>query len=161
MLEHSPIRHGESIAMRHTLPILVALLSVPLSGCLAVVAAAGAGFGYHQYEENEVVRDFPATLENAWNAALEAVKGAGHSNPATRWLGPTEGEIEDGDIRVRVEKLPEGVSRVRVRIGTFQTDDHDRRAALLLMDIQSRLGIEPTAPGSTDQEPGAGLRAEA
>jgi hypothetical protein len=54
--------------------------------------------------------------------------------------GPTEGTISSKDATVRVERHAEGFTRVRIRIGTFETADHHRRADLVFAGISSRLG---------------------
>ena len=55
-------------------------------------------------------------------------------------LGPTEGtivgEVAGTDYCARVEQHPGDRSRVRVRIGTFYTKDHRRRALLILEQIE-------------------------
>lgn len=57
---------------------------------------------------------------------------------------PTEGEYEAGeDLWVRVEEHPEGFICVAVRVGTFETDDHRRKAGLFLNEVARRLGEEP------------------
>jgi len=47
----------------------------------------------------------------------------------------TEGEVKINDAEVRVTREAGGYTRVHVRIGTFQNDEHRRRAALLLEEI--------------------------
>src|SRR5262249_34176809 len=44
---------------------------------------------------------------------------------------PTEGNLNAGDAKVRVERLPGGTTRVRASVGTFDTKDNERRAKLI------------------------------
>ena len=55
-------------------------------------------------------------------------------------VGCHGGFLDTGDARVVVEQRAGGVTRVRVRIGNFGTDDHRRKAKLLLDGIRGRLG---------------------
>jgi hypothetical protein len=112
-------------------PLFVAVLLAPLTGGCAAVAAAGlVGVGAFQYERNEVERDYPSTLEETWQGTLDGLRNLG-IYPTWSELGPTEGEIDYQDLKVRVERHPEGFTRVRVRVGTFHTGDHRRRAELV------------------------------
>jgi len=118
---------------------LALLLLVPLgSGCVAVAAAGVVGAGVIQYERNEVAQDFPLDLSTAWQATLEGLKHL-EIAPEESALGPTEGRITHADMVILVERHPEGFSRVRVRVGTFYTGDHDRRARLVLQEIQGAI----------------------
>jgi len=121
-------------------PTLIALCLAPaLSSCAAAVVAAGAAVGYVQYDRNEAWRDFEASPDDVWKASLAAVHATGLAVPAGVQLGSTEGEIEVDDLHLRVERHPGDFVRVRVRYGTFDTEDHRRRARLLLEDIAARL----------------------
>jgi hypothetical protein len=117
----------------------VVLLCLPLAGCLALAAGAAAGYGAVQVAENESSRTYACSMERAWNASLDALGDVGAPRmtvpPPTR----TEGAFRAGDVWVRVEKVSETAVRVRVRIGTFDTADHRRRAALYLDAVSSRL----------------------
>jgi len=120
--------------MRLWLP--ASLLLVPLlSGCAAVAAAGIVGIGALQYERNELERDFPAGLEQTWEGALDGLRALG-IYPTLSELEATEGLIECRDLRVRVERHPEGFTRVRVRVGTFHSADHRRRAELVVQEIE-------------------------
>jgi len=118
------------------LRLLALLLLVPLLGGCAAVAAAGiVGVGALQYERNEIEQDFPAGLEESWEGTLEGLRMLG-LYPTLSELEATEGVIECRDLRVRVERHPEGFTRVRVRVGTFHTADHRRRAELVMQEIE-------------------------
>lgn len=119
---------------------LLALLALPFvaSGCL-LVAAGGAAYGAIQYEKNEAYRDFESDLPDTWDATVAALEKLGYSVPENAGHTPTEGEIDIEDTNVRVERYPGDLTRVRVRIGTFDTESHRRRAQLLLEEIDLQL----------------------
>jgi len=127
--------------MRALVPALVLCLTPLVSGCVAVAAAGVVGVGVVQYQRNEAEQDFPTDLEKTWQASLEALRRLGVSEPAAA-LAATEGTIEYDDVVVRVERHPEGFTRVRVRVGTFYTGDHERRAELVIQEISSTLDQE-------------------
>ena len=121
--------------------IAIALLCLVPTSCLAaaVVAAAGA-IGVVLYSENEAYRNYEAPFEKTWTASVDAARAAGYELPKVlEPMTKTEGRFESKDLKVRVERHPGGVTRVRVRIGTFRTDDHKRKAKLLLEDVGKRL----------------------
>lgn len=114
--------------------LLVSALLPLLSGCIAVAAAGVVGVGVVQYTRNEVLQDYAAELEETHAAALEALRRL-ELAPEADTLSATEGSITAGDLLLVTERCPEGVTRVRVRIGTFHTRDHERRAELVLQEI--------------------------
>lgn len=121
--------------------VIAALVLVPLaSGCVAVAAAGvvGVGVGVIQYNRNEVEQDFPNDLYEAWQGAFEGLARIG-IEPVESELGPSEGRIEHEDLVVIVERHPEGFTRIRVRAGAFRTDDHVRRAQVVLQEIGASL----------------------
>jgi len=129
--------------MRLVRAILCLSLLLPLSGCLVAAAAAGAAYGYIKYENNEAIRDFEAPLEGVWDAALDALEDRGYVIPGGVGRDLTDvqddAEVEGDDYWLRVERHPGGISRVRVRIGTFETEENKRRAGLLIEAIEQRL----------------------
>jgi hypothetical protein len=48
-------------------------------------------------------------------------------------------DLEEHSLWVKVERHAEGFTRVRVRIGTFYTKDHERRSKLILSSIRRKL----------------------
>jgi hypothetical protein len=113
-------------------------------GCVvaAVLFGAAAVYGAIQYDENEAHRDFQAPLAKTWKATLAALQDNGYPVSQSAEPGSTSGRIEISDAIVVVEKLPgDGpeTTRVRVRIGTFTTEDHKRRAGLVLEKIPDHL----------------------
>jgi hypothetical protein len=122
---------------RFALPLLLVL--VPLtSGCVAVAAAGLVGMGVFQYARNEVAQDYPSDLEDTWKAALAGLEKL-EIEPELTELTATEGRIEHADMRVLVERHPEGFTRVRVRVGAFHSSDRSRRAQLVLEEISAAL----------------------
>jgi len=127
--------------MRRIQLIIAALSLVLLSGCLAVAAAAVGGAGYYQYDKNEVHQDYQSGLDKTWDATIASMRKLGYNVSADFPHGSTEGVIDlDSDKTwVKVEHHAQGFTRVRVRIGTFSTEDHQRRSRLLLEAIGKRL----------------------
>jgi hypothetical protein len=120
--------------------LLSLFVALPLLGsCIAVAVGAAGAYGYIQYEENEAWADFDTSLGTTWDACLASVHALGYSLDGTPKLGRTEGEIQGEEINVRVERYPEDFTRVKIRVGTFDTADNRRRAMLLLEDIRERL----------------------
>lgn len=120
------------------------LLAVALAPSCVAVAAAGVGaaatYGIISYQNNEAVRDFDKRPELVWQAALHALKAQDYELEGTPELGPTEGVVESGGTRVTVERLPGDTTRLRVRVGTFETDQNRRLAKLLVEEIARRMG---------------------
>jgi len=131
----------KKLAWRYALPILALVLPCMLQGCLAVVGAAAVGVGYYQYDNNEVSRDFKYDLGDTWKATLAALRESGVEVSTDLEHAATEGviDLETQDLWVKVESHAEGFTRVRVRIGTFATQEHHRRSELLLDSIAKRL----------------------
>jgi hypothetical protein len=121
-------------------PVLAVLLGLPLTGCVAVAAGAAAGYGAHKVVANESTRDYPADLTTTWNATLAAMREQGYPVAEGVPHGPGAGRVEINDAVVVVERTGDASSRVRVRLGTFDTAGHRRRAALLLDAVGRRLG---------------------
>jgi len=127
--------------MRHPLHwlLLLALASLPVAagGCFVAALAVGAAatFGVVMYVENEAYRDFHAELDPAWNATLAAMRKLGYPVQEGMPHGITEGAVKVNDAEVRVTRESGGYTRIHVRIGTFETEDHRRRATLLLEEI--------------------------
>jgi hypothetical protein len=124
------------IAFAAALPA-IALLS---GGCLVAAVAAGAAVAYGaiQYDKNEARRDFQAPLDRTWKATLAALRDNGYPVSDAAEPGTTEGKIDIGDAKVVVEKVPSEpteTTRVRVRIGTFDSEDNRRKAGLILEKV--------------------------
>lgn len=123
--------------MRRTALLLLALAPFG-SGCVAVAAAGVVGVGVVQYHRNEASQDFSSPLETTWQAALDGLRRL-KITPEESVLGVTEGHLTEGGLHVLIERHPEGFTRVRVRVNTFRTADNQRRARLVLQEIESAL----------------------
>lgn len=136
-----------------TLAILLLLLAPLGSGCAAVAAAGIVGVGVVQYERNEAEQDFALGLEETWKATLEGLRRL-EIEPEEQELGKTEGFLRRKGVQVYVERYPEGFTRVRVRVNTFHSADNQRRARLILQEIEAsvqtqdelRAWVEKAAP---------------
>ncbi len=120
-------------------PIAV-LLSLTSCAAVAVAAVAGAAvFGVVMYERNEAYEDYRTDLATTWAAAVVTLRDLGYVVDGDPQPGKTEGDLETGDVRLVVERHADDFTRVRVRVGTFETDDHKRRAKLLLEGIRAKV----------------------
>jgi hypothetical protein len=124
--------------------LLALLLTLPASGCTAVAVAAAVGtVAYVQYEKNEVFKDYDQELDVVWTATVDALEALGYRVPqdvARVFSGPaTEAEIEGEDYFLRVERQLGQRTRLRVRVGVFDTEDNRRRADLIVEEVTSRL----------------------
>lgn len=125
--------------MARIAPAWIVLGLVPwLSGCVAAAAAGVAGVGFVQYQRNEIERDYATDFEVTWQATLEALGRLGYPEPSVT-REATEGRLDLEGLALRVDRHPEGFTRVRVRVGTFHTRDHERRAELVLEEIARTL----------------------
>jgi hypothetical protein len=104
-----------------------------------VAAGAAAGYGAHKYVSNEASRDYPADLGRTWQATLGAMREAGYPVAEGVPPGPAGGCLEINDAKVTVESVGPATSRVRVRLGTFDTANHRRRADAILDSIGVRV----------------------
>lgn len=122
--------------------VLPLLLISALPGCV-VAAAAGATYGFIKYEQNEAVRELEAPVGRVWRASIDALVGRGYRLPGGLERDLSERQdvavIDGAGYWLRVEEQPGGLTRLRVRIGTFPSDEHKRKAGLLIESIESRL----------------------
>ncbi len=122
---------------------LIAILCfVPLgSGCLAMAGVAGAAsvVGYVYYDKNELEQDFGASFDKTWKATLEALRSLKYELPKEPAHALDSGTLQFDDLWVRVARHPGNTTRVTVRVGTFHTEEHARRAGLILEKIESEL----------------------
>ena len=112
------------------------------SSCIVVAAGVGAAatYGYISYQNNVSSRGFEARAELTWKAVLHAMKAQDYPVQGDPMLGPVDGIIRSGDTEILVQHVAGGTSRVRVTIGTFESDQNERMAKLLLQEIARRLG---------------------
>ena len=97
-------------------------------------------YGVVKYTENEAYQDFKAPLDDTWKAAVAAMQENGYPVSDAVQPGTNQGKLDVNDAVVHVETLPGDMTRVRVRIGTFSTDEHKRRASLILESVGDRVG---------------------
>lgn len=126
----------------------LAVLAVAASGCVALALGAGAAYGTIKYVENEAVRDFKQPLAEVWSASVASMRDQGFMVAEDSQPGGTEGVLKSGDAWVKVESHPGEMTRVRVRVGTFDNSDNRRRSTLLLEAIAKRLGEPPAESAS-------------
>lgn len=111
-----------------------------LPGCLLAAVAVGAGAaGAVLYTANGAQADYRADLDTTWRAAIRALQAYGYPIADDAPHGQTDGVLDVDDARVHVASHAGGITRVEVRIGTFHTDDHKRRAKLILESIGKEL----------------------
>lgn len=128
--------------------LLLALsLALPGSGCVVAAVAAGATYGVIRYERNEAVRDLKASTGRVWRAAQDALVARGYRLPAAISRNLPESrdraEIQGDGYQVQVEEQVGGWTRLRVRVGHFDTKENRRRAGLLVDSIERRLDGRP------------------
>jgi len=124
----------------HKRLLLLLLLMAPLGGCIAAVAVgAAAVYGGTKYDSNEMSQEYRANLDETWHATVAELGEMGYPVQQGTKPGPNEGKVEISDVVVRVEKLADERTQVRVRFGTFDTEDHRRKGRLLLQGIANRI----------------------
>ena len=129
-------------------------LAMGLSSCIAAVAVAGAGgVAYWVHAKNQVTGEFRASFEATWEATLAELEAQGLGSPTGVEKGVTEGTLSSDGWTVRVERIAGDRTQVRVRIGTFDSNDHERRSQLLLEGIGRHLGTECIDPDAVEEVP--------
>jgi len=123
----------------HNRLLLLLLLVAPLGGCVALAVGAAAVYGATKYDSNEMSQEYRANLDETWHATVAELGEMGYPVQQGTKPGRTEGKVEINDVVVRVEKLADERTQVRVRVGTFETEDHRRKARLLLQGIANRI----------------------
>jgi len=129
-----------SVARRFA-SVVLSVAAFSAGGCVvaAVAVGAAAAYGVVKYTENEAYRDFHASLDSTWTATLQAMREQGYPISESAPHGVSEGRVEISDAKVVVRREPGDFTRVLVRIGTFSTDDHRRRAGLILEGVARRV----------------------
>jgi hypothetical protein len=111
-----------------------------LGGCIVAAAAAGAAvYGAISYDENEAWMDFHADLPKVWTAMQDSLQENGYAPDRTRKPAVNEGALQAGEATVKMERNPGGFTRVRVRVGTFDSEENRRHAGLILEGMKKRL----------------------
>jgi hypothetical protein len=126
--------------MRTSSLLLLAVLALPLPGCIVVAAGAAAGYGTAQIVRNADVRDYDGSLPVVWAATLASVREAGYPVALDAPADPTGATLAVNDLSVGAWAVGEGRTRVRVRVGTFTTDAHRRTTAAVHAGIAAKVG---------------------
>ena len=110
---------------------LIALLCcflIGLSGCSrkwAVIGAAAAavGTGAYFYVKGDLKRNYEASIDKTWQAAVKSVEDLGLSTESKQndaFNGVIKGKMADGkSFTVNVKRLGDNLTEVGVRVGTF------------------------------------------
>ena len=128
--------------MRRPSPLLLLPLLLPAGGCIVAVAA-GTAYGITKYYKNEVVKTMDAPTDRVWRASLDALEARGYELPPGLSRELTESQdvaiVKGSGYWLRLEERPCQVTEVRIRIGNFQSKDHERKVNLLIESIEKRL----------------------
>ncbi|MCP5023940.1 MAG: DUF3568 family protein [bacterium] len=119
------------------LPIIALTLAASTSSC--IVAAVGAAAGYIQYDNNEGWKDYTGSIDQVFSATQKALTELGYSASEAESSDPTKRLLEADGLKLSIAKQTDEVIRVRVRVGTFKTDDHKRQAQLILDGIDKQM----------------------
>ena len=109
---------------------LIALLCcilIGLSGCTRKLAAIGAvaavGTGAYFYVKGDLKRNYEASIDKTWQAAVKSVEDLGLSTESKQndaFNGVIKGTMADGkSFTVSVKRLGDNLTEVGVRVGTF------------------------------------------
>jgi hypothetical protein len=129
--------------MRTSSRVILLLTVVLACGGCAVAMGAAAGYGTLKYLTNQTVREYHTDVRTAHDAARAVLGELGYGSQGPATLGPTEFRVDAGDAAVAGAELPDDRVRIAVSVGTFESADHRRRAALIHEKLAERLG--PTA----------------
>ena len=131
----------------HNLPRLAVLLACTgiCGGCLVAAGAAG-GLAAVKYLNNQAVREYRTDVRTAYEATLAVLPELGYPSPSKSVFGPSEAEIDAGNAEVAIAEFPNGMVRVAVSVGTFETSEHRRRAALIHDRLAVWLGARVAPP---------------
>lgn len=128
--------------------IVLAVCLLPLSGCVAAVAAAGAGAGAYAIFEGDIEREFDANISTVWSAVRQASGELGlevtndrlDGLEATMSAQRTDGQI----VRIKAEGKGTVSTRLKVRVGV--SDKSKSRTILRRIEM----GMPPGTPPSRD-----------
>ena len=118
---------------------------ISISGCsrkwaLIGATAAAVGAGTYAYVKGNLSRNYDASMDKTWQAAVQAVeelKLTTESKEQDAFNGVIKGKMADGkSFTIDVKRLGENLTEVGVRIGTFgdrvrSEAIHDKILALL------------------------------
>ena len=121
--------------------VCVAMAAGLLQGCVLLVAG-GAAAGTVSYVDNELHATVEVRFEKAWvaaNAALKSLKMPVTSSNKDAAYGKLESRnAQDQPVVIQVTRKSEGVTQVRVRVGTFSTAANKAGAQLVYDHMKAR-----------------------
>ena len=119
------------------LAVLVPVV-VSLSGC--ILLAVGAGATGVVWWKGEASKSYPYAVEKTYNAAVKALEANNiviYSKGADATSGKIEATLADGKkLKINLAPESEGVTKVKVRIGTWGDKD---RSLFIFGEIEKRL----------------------
>ena len=117
----------------------VSLAAFGLGGC--VVAAAGAaGYGAAKYFGNGDDRTYPAPVGPVVAAVVESLREQGYPVAGDVQPGPGGIVLRANDAKVDVQSIDGATTRVTASVGTFGSQENERRASAILEGVSRRLG---------------------
>ncbi len=123
--------------------VTLAVLGIPLlAGCADMAAVPSDHAGLMQYRWDEAVHEFRVDLATAWDATLEALDRLGYPPARTVKLRDGNGKIQGAAYDVRLEHLPSGLTRIKVRVGRDYSERLQREGGGLLSEVASILNAE-------------------
>ena len=115
----------------------------PLAGCAAaagLAAGAAIAFGAIKYRDNRAEMHFEQPIQQVYPAVVDGLVAAGYRDAADHArMDGNEAEVDVGNVEVDVSARSPEVTRVRVRVGTFETDESKAVAERILTEIRSRV----------------------
>lgn len=128
-----------------TLPVLL-LLSFSLSGCLALVAGAGAGAAGVVYVKGKLEDEVQAPVPEVHEATVKALKDLNMPivvDRADSLTGEVKSKLADGkDVTIELERETQKTTKVGIRVGMVG----DEKQSLEILDqIKKHLPAEPAA----------------
>ena len=131
---------------RHTTSIALLACLLPLSGCIAAVAAAGAGAGAYALFEGDIERRFETDITTVWNAVresareleLEVINDEFDGLEASMSARRADGQI----IRIYAEGKGRATTLLKVRVGVSDKS----KSRTILRRIEMAVGTL-AAPG--------------
>lgn len=128
-----------------TLPVLL-LLSFSLSGCLALVAGAGAGAAGVVYVKGKLEDEVQAPVPAVHEATVKALKDLNMPivvDRADSLTGEVKSKLADGkDVTIELERETQKTTKVGIRVGMVG----DEKQSLEILDqIKKHLPAEPAA----------------
>jgi hypothetical protein len=133
---------------RNTTSIALLACLLPLSGCIAAVAAAGAGAGAYALFEGDIERRFETDITTVWNAVresareleLEVINDEFDGLEASMSARRSDGQI----IRIYAEGKGRATTLLKVRVGVSDTS----KSRTILRRIE--MAMPPGTPPSTE-----------